>query len=172
MAILQRVEILLIPLLLLWLLLAAAWKRLPVYDLFVQGSKEGLQVAVRVLPNLAAMLVAISLFRASGCLDLLVRWAAPLFGLLGLPAEVAPLALLRPLSGSASLSMLETLLTRYGPDSRIGLIACTLMGSSETIFYTVCIYLGGTTQKRTGYAIPCSLLGALAALLLAGRLFG
>ena len=85
--------------------------------------------------------------------------------------ELAPLVLLRPLSGSASLAMLENLLTQYGPDSRIGLIACVVMGSSETIFYVVCVYMSAAKDKRTGYAVPCALLGSLAGLLLAGKLF-
>lgn len=167
----QLIQVLLIPLLLFWLLAAAAWKRLPVYDLFLEGCKEGIQVALRVLPNLAAMLVALGMFRVSGCLEALTQLCAPVFSLLGLPPEIAPLAMMRPLSGSASLGMVEQLLTRYGPDSRVGLVACTVMGSSETIFYTVCVYLGAVRQKKSGYAIPCALLGAFAALLLAGTLY-
>lgn len=167
----QSIESLVIPVLLLWLLLAAAWKRLPVYDLFTKGCKEGLRVAVGVLPNLAAMMVALSMLAASGCLDAIIRLCAPAFQILGLPAEVAPLALLRPLSGSASLGMVEQLLAGHGADSRVGLIACTLMGSSETIFYTVCVYLGAVKQKSAGYAIPCALLGSVCAMVVAGWLF-
>lgn len=164
-------ETLLLPLLLLWLLLGAAWKRLPVYDLFTAGCKKGLKVALDVLPNLAAMMVALNVLSASGLMDAVLGLLSPVFSVLGLPAEVAPMAILRPLSGSASLSMLEQLMNQYGADSRIGLIACTLMGSSETIFYTVCVYLGATTQRKSGYAIPCALLGAFAAMLLAGVFF-
>lgn len=162
---------LIVPLLLLWLLSAAALKRLPMYDLFVGGAKEGLRVAVQVLPNLAGMLCAISLMQASGLMQALCTAAAPLFAWMGLPPEVAPLVLLRPMSGSASLGMVESLMTQYGADSRVGLIACTVMGSSETIFYTVCVYMSAVEDRRTGYAVPCSLLGALAGVWLAGRLF-
>lgn len=159
------------PLLLLFTLIAGLWKRLPVYDLFVEGAREGVGTAIQVLPNLAAMLCAISLMKASGLMDALCPLCAPAFTLLGLPAEVAPLALLRPLSGSGSLAMLESLLQQYGPDSREGLIACTLMGSSETIFYVMCVYMSKARQRRTGFAAPCALLGALAAAWLAGKLF-
>lgn len=159
------------PLLLLLTLVTGLWKRLPVYDLFVEGAKEGLKTAVQVLPNLAAMLCAISLMKASGLMDALCALCAPVFALLGLPAEVAPLALLRPLSGSGALAMLENLLQQYGPDSRTGLIACTLMGSSETIFYVMCVYMSEARDRRTGWAAPCALLGALAAAWLAGKLF-
>lgn len=153
------------------LLVAAAWKRLPAYDLFVDGAKEGMRVAVSVLPNLAAMLCAITMMQASGLMDVLCRLCAPALCWLGLPAEVAPLVMLRPMSGSASLAMVERLMAEYGADSRVGLIACTVMGSSETIFYTVCVYMSAIDRRETGYAVPCSLLGALAGVWLAGRLF-
>lgn len=160
-----------IPVMMLTLLGAAAWKRLNAYDLFVEGAKEGMGVAVSVLPNLAAMLCAITLMQASGLMDALCRLCAPALEWLGLPAEVAPLVMLRPMSGSASLAMVERLMAEYGADSRIGLIACTVMGSSETIFYTICVYMSALEKRKTGYAVPCSLLGALAGVWLAGRLF-
>lgn len=161
----------LFPFLMVVLLSAALWKRMPVYDLFVAGAKNGLQTAVQVLPNLAAMLCAISMMQASGLMDALCGLCAPLMRWMGLPAEVAPLVLIRPLSGSGALAVLEDLLERYGADSRIGLIASTVMGSSETIFYTVCIYLSAIGEKKTGYAVPCSLIGMLAGTWAAGMLF-
>lgn len=162
---------LIVPVALLITLLAAAYRRLPAYDLFVDGAREGMEVAVRVLPNLAAMLVAVGLMQASGLMDAMCSLAAPVFEWVGLPSEVAPLLLLRPMSGSASLAMVEKLLGHYGADSRIGLIASTVMGSSETIFYTMCVYMSAVDRKATGYAVPCSLLGALAGTVLAGALF-
>ena len=161
----------LLPLFMLVILLAAAWKRVPVYDEFVSGAREGMCTAVQVLPNLAAMLCAISLMQASGLMDALCSLCTPLSRLIGVPSETMPLILLRPMSGSASLAMLENILQKYGADSRIGLVASTVMGSSETIFYTVCVYMSAAGEKQTCYAIPCSLLGALAGTWLAGRLF-
>lgn len=162
---------LMLPALMLALLIGAAWRRLPMYDLFVEGAKEGMRVAAGVLPNLAAMLCAISLMQASGLMEAPCGLFAPLFAWLGLPKEVAPLVLLRPMSGSASLAMVERLMREYGADSRIGLIACTVMGSSETIFYTICVYMSVARDRRTGYAAPCALLGSLLGVWLAGRLF-
>jgi len=162
---------LLIPALMIVLLCAAAWKRLPMYDLFVSGAKNGLKTAVQVLPNLAAMLCAIQLMQISGLMDALCKACAPLLEWMGLPSEVAPLVLIRPISGSGALAMLKEVLERYGADSRAGLIASTVMGSSETIFYTVCVYMSAAGQTKTGYAIPCSLIGALAGTWLAGMLF-
>ena len=147
------------------LLLAAGWKRLDALEGFIRGARQGMEVAVRVLPNLAGMLCAIALMRESGLLGLLCHICAPV-----LPAEVAPLVLVRPLSGSASLGMLETLLERFGPDSAVGMTACIVMGSSETIFYTLCVYFSGVKDKRAGYAALCSLTGMLAGVWLAGRL--
>ena len=116
------------------------------------------------------MLCAIALMRESGLLGLLCHICAPVLTRLGLPAQVAPLVLVRPLSGSASLGMLESLLERFGPDSAVGMTACTVMGSSETIFYTLCVYFSGAKDKRAGYAAVCSLVGMLAGVWLAGRL--
>ena len=161
----------LLPLLFLALSICALWKRLPAYDLFCQGCKDGLKTAVSVLPNLIAMMVGLAFLSASGLMKALSQALAPVFSVLGLPVEVAPLALLRPLSGSASLGMVQQLMDQFGPDSRVGLIACTLMGSTETIFYTVCIYLGSIRVKRTGYSIPCALLGALAGMVVSGLFF-
>lgn len=160
-----------LPLIILWLLAAAALKRLPLYDLFVAGAKAGLKVAVQVLPNLAAMLCALAVMESSGLTAVLCRLCAPLLKAVGLPLEVAPLVLVRPLSGSAALGMVENLMAAHGADSRVGLIACTVMGSSETIFYTVCVYMSAAKDRRTGWAVPCALLGALAGVWLAGRLF-
>ena len=161
---------LLLPVLIFGLLLAAGWKRLDVLEGFARGARQGMEVAVRVLPNLAGMLCAIALMRESGLLGLICHICAPVLTRLGLPAEVAPLVLVRPLSGSASLGMLETLLERFGPDSAVGMTACTVMGSSETIFDTLCVYFSGAKDKRAGYAAVCSRVGMLAGVWLAGRL--
>jgi spore maturation protein B len=159
------------PALLLMLLTAALWRGLPAYDLFVEGAREGLQVTLQVLPNLAAMLVAVTLMEKVGLLEALCGFCAPVLRLLGLPREIAPLVAVRPLSGSAALAVLEGILDQYGPDSRIGLIASAVMGSSETIFYTVCVYLSGCRERRTGYAIPCALIGMFAGLWVCGLFF-
>ncbi len=159
------------PVLLLAVLGCAMLRRLPVYQLFVEGAKNGLAVTLTVLPNLAAMLAALHLMEASGLAGQLCRMMEPLLRLLHLPGETAPLAAMRPFSGSASLAALERLLAQYGADSRIGLTASVLMGSSETIFYTLCVYMSGLADKRTGYAIPCSLAGMLAGFWACGLFF-
>ena len=167
----SAVEKMLLPALIAALCLAAVWKRLPAYDLFVEGCKKGLQTAVTVLPNLVAMMVALACMKASGLTDALCALFKPLAQWLNLPPEVASLVLLKPLSGSASLATLENLMREFGADSRVGLIACIIMGSSETIFYTVCVYLGAIGEKRSGYAVPCALFGTFCGILAAGLLF-
>lgn len=161
----------LMPFLIVLLLCTASWKKLPLYDLFVAGAGNGIRTAVQILPNLAAMLCAVSLMQASGLMDALCTLCAPALKWLGLPSEIAPLILIRPVSGSGGLAVLKEIMERYGADSRAGLIAGTVMGSSETIFYTVCIYMSAAGEQKTSYAIPCSLMGALAGTWVAGMLF-
>lgn len=159
------------PGLIILILAAAAFRRQPVYDLFAEGASEGMKTAVKLLPNLAAMLCAVSVMQASGLMDALNGVLAPLFRLAGLPEEIAPLVLVRPVSGSGALAVLSELLETCGPDSRTGLIACTVMASGETIFYTVCVYTGAVGKQKAGYAIPCALAGSLAGVWVAGMLF-
>ena len=145
-------------------------RRVPLYDSFVRGAKQGLRVAVDILPFLVAMLPVIALMEASGAMGFLVRALGPALTTLGIPADVLPLMLLRPLSGSASLAMLERTLAHVGPDAYAGRVASTLMGSSETIFYTAALYLGAAKVKRSRHAIPAAILAWLAGSIAAGWL--
>ncbi|MBR6186517.1 MAG: spore maturation protein [Clostridia bacterium] len=161
-----------IPLSLFFLLCVGvgAARRTPLYDAFADGAKEGLQTAKRILPPLIAMLCAIRAFSASGLTDALSAFLAPALQGARIPKETLPLMLLRPLSGSASLAMLKEILHTYGPDSRIGLVASVMMGSSETVFYTCCVYLGAAGVRRSRHTIPCALLAWLAGSIAAGLL--
>ena len=142
-----------------------------VYGAFLSGAKKGMDAAWQLLPALTGMLLMLSLMNASGLTALLVRLLSPLTAILNLPQEVAPMLILRPMTGSGSLAALQEIFAQYGADSRVGLVASTVMGSSETIFYTVCVYMSAIDRKSTGYAVPCSLVGALAGTVLAGALF-
>ncbi len=152
----------------LFCVLAGMIRRAPVYDAFLTGALEGLDTARRIVPSLVGMLCAIAALRACGVLDAICRVCAPALTAAGLPPGVLPLMLLRPLSGSASLAMLSDIMAQYGPDSREGLTACALMGSSETIFYTCTLYLSAAGVKRSRHAIPAALLAWLAGSLVAG----
>ena len=139
-----------------------AAKRTPLYDSFAEGAKEGLQTSLGILPSLIAMLCAIRAFSASGLMDMLGQALYPALRIVGIPRETLPLMLLRPLSGSASLAALKDILRACGPDSRAGMVASVMMGSSETVFYTCCVYLGAAGVKKSRHIIPCALLAWLA----------
>lgn len=161
---------LLLPSLLLFCLLLGAWRRVPLYDTFLAGVKEGLEMAKTLLPALLAMLCAVRVLSAAGLTEAICDFLSPFLSFLGLPREVLPLMLMKPLSGSASLALLRELLSQYGPDSKIGRTACVLMGSSETVFYTCALYLGAARVKKSRHIIPCALLAWLAGSLAAGWL--
>jgi len=142
----------------------------------VEGAKEGLATAVRIMPYLVAMLAAVGVFRASGAMELLINVLSLITRQLGIPPELLPLALMRPMSGSASLGILAELLRTYGPDSFIGRTASTMMGSTETTFYTISIYLGSIGYKDARYILAAGLLadftGFAVSLLICTLLFG
>jgi spore maturation protein B len=137
-------------------------KGVKVYDAFIEGAKDGLTTAFRVLPYMVAMFVAIGILRSSGAMDILINIVAPVTSLLGIPSQILPLAIIRPMSGIASTGMLAEILKAYGPDSYIGRVASTMMGSTETIFYTLSVYFGSIGVKRIRYTLWAALLADLA----------
>lgn len=159
-----------LPLFLLLCAALGAWKRVPVYDAFIEGAVEGLRTARDVMPALIVMLCAIRGFSACGLMDALCALCAPVLEKCGIPKETLPLMLLKPLSGSASLAMLREILETYGPDSRIGLVASVMMGSSDTVFYICGLYLPAAGVKKSRHVIPCALLSWLAGSIAAGLL--
>lgn len=156
-----------IPVLMAAMLLAAARKRVAVYEEFVEGAKEGFNTAVRIIPFLVAMLMAMGMFRASGAIDLIKLWLGPALGAVGFPAELLPMALMRPLSGSGSLGIFSELVKTHGPDSLLARTAGTMMGSSDTTFYIVAVYFGSVAVRRVRHAVAAALLGDVAGLLTA-----
>jgi spore maturation protein B len=138
-------------------------RKVKVYDVFVDGAKEGFEVAVRIIPFLVGILVAIGMFRGSGAMDLLTNAMKPVMGAINFPAELLPLAILRTLTGSGSLALTTDLVHTYGPDSLIGRMAATMYGSSETTFYVLAVYFGAVGVKRTRHAVPAALIGDVVA---------
>ena len=133
-----------------------------VFDLFLEGAKEGLATAARILPSLVGLMTAVGVFKASGALDMLSHSLKPVARLLGLPPEVMPLALLRPISGSGGMAVFRDLLQSYGPDSFIGRVASVMMGSTETTFYTIAVYYGAVGVRKTRHTLPAALSADLA----------
>lgn len=152
------------------LLLFLGWgivRKVKVYEVFVEGAKEGFTTAVRIIPYLVAMLMAIGIFRASGALDLLTSLIGPITSALGMPPETLPMALMRPLSGSGSLGIMTELMKVHGPDSLIGVMASTMYGSSETTFYVLAVYFGSVGIKNTRHAVPVGIIADVVGMLTA-----
>lgn len=150
-------------------------KKVAVYESFIEGAKQGLETVIRILPYVVGFVFAIRIFSASGCFDLIAVVLSPVLEPIGIPPEILPLALMRPFSGSASIGILTGILNRYGPDSFVGRAASTLMGSSETLFYTTALYFGSVGIKKTRYTIAASLIaeafGLVASVLLCRLVF-
>lgn len=160
--VMNAVALLAIPFFLAGFPLYAALRRVPVYEEFVEGAKEGFQIAVRIIPFLVAMLVAVGMFRAAGGIDLLARGLRPVLDAAGFPTELLPLALMRPLSGSATIGLFSDLVTTHGPDSLVSRMGATILGSTETTLYVVAVYFGAVSIRRTRHAVAAGLLADLA----------
>ena len=137
------------------------------YETLLRGASEGLLLLPRLLPCLIALLTASSMLRASGFFDLLSTLLAPLLNALGISAELLPLMLLQPLSGSGSMALAAELMSVHGADSEIGRMAAVLIGSSETTFYTIAVYFGAAGIQKSRYAVPAALIGDLAGMIAA-----
>lgn len=153
-----------IPVLISGLVLFGWARGVRVYESVVEGAKEGFQVALRIIPYLVAILVAVAMFRASGCLDLFVAVVSPLTAPWGLPAEAVPMAVLRPLSGSGAYGVMSEILSTRGPDSYLGYLVSTMQGSTDTTFYVLAVYFGAVGIKKTRHAVPAGLLADAAGI--------
>ncbi len=150
-----------IPLVIVLIPLYAAYKKVPVYESFIDGAKDGFDTAIKIIPHLVGMMVSISIFRASGALDAIIGLISPALDRLGVPADVLPLALLRPITGSGSLAYSADLMQQHGPDSLIGRMASTIQGSTDTTFYVLVVYFGAVGIRRTKYALKVGLFSDL-----------
>ena len=153
-----------IPVFLLGIPAYGAFRKVKVYESFVQGAKEGFQVGVRIIPYLAAILVAVGMLRSAGAIDLLARALDPLLRRIGMPAEILPLAVMRPLSGSGSMGIVAELIKTHGPDSFIARLAASAYGSTETTFYVLAVYFGSVGIRKTRYAVASGLIADIVSL--------
>ncbi len=160
-------------------ILLAFIKKVNVYEAFIEGAKEGFNIAIRIIPFLVAILVAIGVFRASGAMDFIIAGITKFFGWLGFDTSFTgalPVAFMKPLSGSGARGLMVDAMATYGPDSFIGRLACTMQGTTDTTFYIIAVYFGSVGIKNTRYAIGCGLLadlaGFTAAILVAYLFFG
>lgn len=163
-----------VPAVVLCIVLFGFLRGVPVFDTFVAGAKEGLQSSISILPTLVGLIMAVSMLSASGALDLLSSFLAPIANALGLPSQVMPLALIKPISGSGSTAVLTQIYKDCGPDSFAGRVASVMAGSTETTFYAVAVYFGSVGIKKSRHTIPAALVGDVTACILSAltvRLF-
>ncbi|KPB03178.1 spore maturation protein [Bacillus sp. CHD6a] len=158
MQLISLISLWMIPLIIGFILLYATFKKVPTYETFVEGGKEGIKIAISIIPFLVGMLVAISIFRASGALDFLVEFVRPVMKAIGVPAEIVPLSIIRPISGTAALGMTTDMIATYGPDSFMGRLASVLQGSTDTTLYVITVYFGAVGIKKMGDALKVGLL--------------
>lgn len=176
MGIITTVSTWIIPCFILLVLVVATWKRISTYELFVEGGKEGVKMAFSLLPFLVGMIVAIAILRSSGALEAFIGLISPILVFVGIPPEIIPLAIVRPISGTAALGMTTELVDNHGPDSFIGRLASTMQGSTDTTLYIITIYFGAVGIKKMGYALKVGLLadliGILASIIIVTIVFG
>lgn len=162
---LETISSLAVPLMFFGIIIFALWRNVPIFSTFTEGAKSGIETTLQIIPPLVGLMTAISVFRASGALDFVVKALDPVTSLLKIPGDIMPLALLRPVSGSASLAIINDIYTHFGPDSLVGRMASVMMGSTETTFYTVAVYFAAAGIKRTRHTFPSALTADLVGIL-------
>lgn len=156
-----------IPMIIGAIVLYGVIKKVKVYECFIEGAKEGLGVCLRIFPYLLAMLIAINCFKASGAMNYLIRLIKPVVGFVGIPPEIVPLILIKPLSGSGAIGVFTDIVNTYGPDSFIGFLSSVIMGGTETIFYTLTVYFGAVGVKKIRHSLWVALLVDFCAVIFA-----
>lgn len=165
--VINAISLLAIPFLLSFFPLYAVLRRVKVYEEFVEGAKEGFQVAVRIIPYLVAILVAIGMFRGAGGIEMLTKALSPVLNWVGFPPDLLPMAIMRPLSGSGSLGVFTDIVKEFGPDHLLTRMVGTIYGSTETTFYVLAVYFGAVGIKRTRHALPAGLIADAAGIIAA-----
>lgn len=156
MDVINYISIIAMPLLIFIIILEAIREKIPVFDIFLEGASDGIQISLKIFPTLIGLFVAIGMIRSSGILDFIIKFISPILGMIEFPADVVPLALLRPISGSASMAVATDILKNNGVDSFDGLLASVIMGATETTLYTIAVYTSSVKIKDTrGVLIAC-----------------
>lgn len=161
-----------IPIIMLIIIVYGLLEKNKVYDTFVEGVKEGIEIVFNIFPTLIGIFVAVGALRSSGILDLIINFISPLTNILKIPSEIMPLALIRPISGSASTAVATDIMTTFGVDSKIGLIAATIMGSTETTLYTIAIYTSCVGIKKIRFVLAAALIADFVGMVFSVVLWG
>lgn len=154
-----------IPMIIILIILYGIKEKKKVFDLFLDGAKDGMKIVIELFPTLLGIFLAIGLLRTSGILDFIIELISPITNLLKIPSQILPLAMLRPISGSASMGVAVDIMQKYGVDSMIGTITSTIMGSTETTFYTIAIYTSCVKVKKIRFVLAAALLADLAGMI-------
>ena len=154
-----------IPIVILIIIIYGLFEKKKVYDIFLDGAKDGIKIVLKLFPTLIGIFVAVGVLRTSGILDLIVKFVSPITNLLNIPSEIMPLALLRPISGSASIGVAVDIMQKYGTDTFIGLVTSTIMGSTETTLYTIEVYKNFKKIKKTRFVLAAALLADIAGMI-------
>lgn len=161
-----------IPIVMVIIIVYGLLEKNKVYDTFVDGAKEGMEIVIKLFPTLLGIFVAVGVLRSSGVLDFIIKIILPITNVLNIPGEIMPLAIVRPISGSASTAVATDIISKYGVDSKIGLIASTIMGSTETTFYTIAIYTSAVGVKKIKFVLVAALIGDLVGMLTSVAIWG
>lgn len=156
-----------IPIIVVSIVLYGIIKKVKVYECFVEGAKEGISICVNIFPYLLAMILAVGVFRESKALDYFVNFVKPIVNFIGIPPEVVPLIFVKPLSGSGALGVFSEILSNFGADSYIGRVASVIMGSTETIFYTLTVYFGAVGIKKIRHSLWAAVMADLTSIIIA-----
>lgn len=167
MKIIGYISQLMIPAFILFAVLYGAFKKVPVYDSFVSGAKEGIRVIVKIFPYLLAIFIAIKAFAASGAFDIIKSALSVPLDMLGIPPEILSVAIIKPLSGSAATAIFTDIVSSTGPDSLASKISAVIIGSAETTFYVLAVYLGAVGIRKTKYLIPVCVIADIAGIIIA-----
>ena len=161
MSILLTISDFIIPVTILFIVVFGCLQKVDIYEVFLEGAREGLQTVVDILPTLIGLIMAVEVVRAGGLLDIMVECIRPFADAVGFPAELAPLSVVRLISSSAATGLLTDLFQHYGPDSYLGRVASVMMSCTETVFYTMSLYFLSVGIRRTRWTLPCALLANL-----------
>ena len=154
-----------IPMIILIIILWGISQKVNVFDLFINGAKKGMKIVIKLYPTLLGIFLAIGLLNSSGIIDFAIQVIHPLINYLNIPPEILPLAMIRPISGSASMAVATNIMSTYGVDSRIGIIAAVIMGSTETTLYTIAVYTSSIKIKKSGKILIASLIADIVGIM-------
>lgn len=163
----EKISLLILPIMILVILSAGIIKKVPVYEEFVEGAKDGFKVSISIIPYLVAIIVGVSMFRASGAIDIIASVFSGILNKLSVPADILPIIITRSLSGSATLGIFSDIANNFGPDSYITKLAAVMVGSSETTFYVLAVYFGSVGIKKYRYALLTGIIADITGIVLA-----